>query len=129
MATEKKSTGDCPVPKGILVIIGGKENKGQQPSSDVEQHNARKLEILKAFIKLIDKQDPVLEVCTSGSSEGDASFSEYRKAFEELGVKKINHIHHKTRKDVLDDDLAERVNQADAFYFAGGDQLLLTGLY
>jgi cyanophycinase len=129
MATEKKSTGDCAVPKGILVLIGGKENKGQQPSKDVDQRNTRKLEILKAFIKLIEKPDPVLEVCTSGSSEGDESFSEYRKIFEELGVKKINHIHHKIRKEVLDDDLSERISQADAVYFAGGDQLLLTGLY
>jgi cyanophycinase len=119
----------CPVPKGLLLIVGGKENKGQQPNGDVSQRNAKRLEIMKAFVDLTKKQNPVIEVITSASSVGDESFGDYKRAFEELGVRNVKHIHHSTRKEVLIDALTDRINQADAFFFSGGDQLLLTGLY
>jgi len=41
----------------------------------------------------------------------------------------MGHIHHNNRKEALDDDLEERINNADAFFFTGGDQLLLTSFY
>ena len=114
-----------PVPQGILVIIGGKEDKGQ----DYEQGNASPPEILETFIKLIEKDNPVIDVISSASSEGEESFEDYRKAFEKLNVTRVNHIHHKIRKEVLNDELVDRVQNTDAFFFTGGDQLLLTSLY
>jgi cyanophycinase len=59
----------------------------------------------------------------------EESFNDYSKAFKQMGVRKIGHIHHSIRQEVLDDDLEKRVNNADAFFFAGGDQLLLSSLY
>lgn len=121
-----KETNTCPEPAGILVIIGGKEDKGDKP----EDKNKTREEVLKGFIELIEKDNPRIEVVTSGSSEGDEMFEDYRKVFEEMKVKNTGHIHHKLRKDVLnDDDIIERVNKADAFFLTGGDQLLLTSLY
>ena len=114
-----------PVPQGILVIIGGKEDKGQ----DYEQGNASPPEILETFIKLIEKDNPVIDVISSASSEGEESFEDYRKAFEKLNVTQVNHIHHKIRREVLNDELVDRVQNTDAFFFTGGDQLLLTSLY
>jgi cyanophycinase len=114
-----------PVPQGILVIIGGKEDKGQ----DYEQGNASPPEILETFIKLIEKDNPVIDVISSASSEGEESFEDYRKAFEKLNVTQVNHIHHKIRREVLNDELVDRVKNTDAFFFTGGDQLLLTSLY
>jgi cyanophycinase len=125
----ESTANECPVPNGTLVIIGGKENKGQHPNNDIDKQNTKRLEILKAFIELTGKSDPVVEVCTSGSSQGNESFSEYRKAFEEIGIRQVHHLHHTLRKQVLTDELTDRVGRADAFFFAGGDQLLLTGLY
>jgi cyanophycinase len=115
----------APVPKGLLVIIGGHEDKGQDP----EEGESNPGEILETFVKLIEKDDPVVEVISTASSEGDESFEDYRKAFEKLNVKRVGHIHHNVRKEVLKDDLEERINNADAFFFTGGDQLLLTALY
>ena len=120
---------ECPVPAGVLVIVGGKENKGEEPKEQVKKENFVKLDVLKTFVELINKQDPVLEIVTSAGSEGKESFKEYKAIFKELGIPKCGHIHHKSRKDVLEDALDERVQQADAFFFAGGDQLLLTSLY
>ncbi|WP_018611475.1 cyanophycinase [Segetibacter koreensis] len=115
-----------PVPKGILVIIGGHENKGEELKHNQENS---KPEILETFIKLIGKDNPVVEVITSASCEGDEMFEDYKKAFQKLNVTQIGQIHHQVRKEVLEDELADRVQKADAFFFTGGNQLLLTSLY
>lgn len=121
----------CPVPAGILLVIGGAENKGQEEAQEkYTPSDFERLEVLKTFIRLTDKEDPVVEVVTSASSKGDESFEDYRKAFEELKISSISHIHHTARKDVLEDQaLIERMGKADAIFFAGGDQLKYTYLY
>lgn len=125
-----KAKQDAPVPAGTLMIIGGKENKGEDnapdrknPSGFVEQG------ILQAFADLPKKEHAVTYVVTSGSSEGKESFDTYKRVFNELGQDTIHHIHHDTREAVLADDCTEIVGGADAIFFAGGDQLLLTSLY
>ena len=96
-----------PVPKGILLIIGGKEDKGQDFKNGDESTSPP--EILDAFLKLIEKDNPVIEVVSTASSEGEESFEDYRKAFEKLNVTQVGHIHHKARKEVLKDELGDRV--------------------
>jgi len=121
---------ECPTPAGTLVIIGGKENKGGQPEKEEgKSENVIELEILKSFIGYIKKKNPVIEVITSASSEGEEAFSEYRKLFKKLDIAEVRHIHHDKREEVLNDQLTERIDQADAFFFSGGDQLKLTTLY
>lgn len=121
---------ECPTPAGTLVIIGGKENKGGQPEKEEgKSENVIELEILKSFIGYIKKKNPVIEVITSASSEGEEAFSEYRKLFKKLDIAEVHHIHHDKREEVLNDQLTERIDQADAFFFSGGDQLKLTTLY
>ena len=119
---------NCPTPKGILVIIEGKEEKSL--ITDTDDDDAEKgMEILETFIKKINKADPVIEVITSASSEADESFVDYKNTFNRFKINNVKHIHHATRREVMDDDLSDRVNEADAFFFTGGDQLLLTSLY
>jgi cyanophycinase len=121
----------CPVPNGSLLIIGGAENKGE---SDPEEKKApsdfQPMEILKAFVNLTGKKDPIIEVVTSASTKGAESFSDYSKAFKKLNISNIGHIHHAQRTDVLDDQATiDRIKKADAIFFAGGDQLKYTFLY
>ena len=119
-------------PNGILVVIGGAENKGQEDLEKKEApNNFTGLEILRSVVQLTGKEDPVIEVITSASSVRDESFGDYNKVFTELGVTRIGHIHHVARKEVLQDtaSLIERIDAADAVFFSGGDQLLLTSLY
>ncbi|RYY96011.1 MAG: cyanophycinase [Chitinophagaceae bacterium] len=129
MAKEKRA--ECPVPRGILLIIGGAENKGEEKAK--KKHTPsdfERFEILKDFIKLLGKKKPRIEVVTSASAEGAESFEDYRKAFEELEVTDIGHLHHDSRKEVLDDEaLLERVKALDGIFFAGGDQLKYTSIY
>ena len=125
-----KSRTECPIPSGILVVVGGKENKGAKEASEKETpREFERLEILKDFVGLTGKKNPVIEVVTSASSEGKASFEEYRSAFEKLGVHKTGHIHHSNRKQVLDDTLEERIQAADGVFFSGGYQLKLPALF
>jgi cyanophycinase len=123
-----KIKNDCPTPKGTLVIIGGKENKGEEPEKNGPTNEAR-LEVLKSFVSIIGKKNPRIEVMTSAGSDGNESFNEYKKIFSEIGVTDPGHIHHDSRSDVLKDDLGERIKNADGLFIAGGDQLKLTGLY
>ena len=125
----KQNNKECPAPNGILMLIGGKENKGNGQENDIAKENQQPLEILKAFVELIGKKNPLLEVITSASQEGEESFKEYKKIFNELGIHEIGHIHHTERAQVLDGNLADRVKEADAFLFSGGDQLKLTSIY
>ena len=121
----------CPVPQGTLLIIGGAESKGKDP----EHHEAPKgyhpLDILKCFTELLRTKEAAIEVITSAAQEGSESFQKYKRVFKKLGHDNVKHIHHYNRKEVMEDDedLKERIKNADGFFFAGGDQLLLSSLY
>jgi cyanophycinase len=121
---------ECPTPQGILVVIGGNENKGEGESENGgNTDNPQRMDVLKTFIELIDKPNPIIEVITSASSEGEESFAEYLQAFQELKVENVGHIHHNSREDVLNYPMLERFEKADAIFFAGGDQLKYTSRY
>jgi cyanophycinase len=131
----KNGENGCPVPKGILVIIGGAEakefetkdeEKGGKESSDQQD----RLEVLKTFVDLLGKKEsPLIEVVTTSSGEPDGSFADYKKVFTGLGVRRVHHFHHNSRGEALDDNLAKRIEEADGFFFTGGDQLKLTSIY
>lgn len=119
------------MPSGVLLIIGGAENKGEEePDKKHKPANFERLEVLKTFIKLTEKNEPVIEVFTTASTQGEESFQEYQKAFRELNVNDVGRIHHVSHQEVkADDAMLERVRAADAFLFAGGDQLKYTSIY
>jgi cyanophycinase len=131
MTTEESKKNGCPVPSGVLLIIGGAENKGEdQAKKKQTPADFQRLEVLKTFIKLTGKRDPVVEVITSASSEGKDSFKDYKKAFGDLKVNNVNHLHHSSRKELMDDhELDDRIKKADGIFFAGGDQLKYTSIY
>lgn len=126
-----KTVNKCPTPQGILLVIGGKESKNKDnPENKETPSDFTAVEILKKLIELTGKTHPLIEIITSGSEVGDEVFTEYKKVFAELHVKKITHIHHNKREEVLEDqDLEKRAHAADAIFFSGGSQILLTSIY
>jgi cyanophycinase len=129
-ASRSKRDNRCPVPRGVLVVIGGKENKGNNnPDDKKKPPDFIRLQVLEAFRDVIDKKEPVVEVVTTASELPEEMFREYQAVFKEIGISKIGHIHHEKREDVLEDPMVERIKKADAFFFAGGNQLKLTGIY
>ena len=131
MAKDVNRKSTCPVPAGKLLIIGGAENKGEEEAQKKQTpSDFERLQILKTFIKLTEREEPLIEVITTASSEGDESFEDYRKAFDELKITNVGHIHHTSHKQVLEDQsLLDRIKKADGIFFAGGDQLKYTSIY
>jgi cyanophycinase len=126
-----KSSDQCPVPSGMLLIIGGKESKGEDPQNHEKPGNYVAMEVLKTFAELIENKNGEVEIVTTATSDGKETFAEYKKAFKEAGISKLNHLHHKERKDALAEAklLIERINNAAGIFFTGGDQMLLTAIY
>jgi cyanophycinase len=121
---------ECPVPAGILLIIGGKESKGEDPKNHEKPGDYVAMEVLKAFVDLIEDKEQGIEVITTATSQEEESFAEYRKIFNDLGIPTVHQLHHKERKEVLsDNDLSDRIKKAAGFFFTGGDQMLLTSIY
>lgn len=128
---KEKPINKCPVPRGIIMVIGGHEDKGDTPDREITRQNNHPLDVLKSFRFLIKSNNPVLEIVTTASSEGDELFKEYVKGFNDVGIKNINRIHHEDRQTAINEGptFIERINKADAVFFSGGDQLKLTYLY
>jgi cyanophycinase len=97
---------------GTLVIIGGHEDREGEKT------------ILREVVNRIGGKKVV--VVTTASQEPEESFAEYKKAFSDLGVKEVVHIHGVNREDNLSEAAAEPVKRAGAVFFTGGDQLRLT---
>ena len=100
---------------GELIIIGGHEEKEGDP------------EILKLVAERAEKG--MLLVATLASSVAMEQWQEYRRVFQRLGVKKIEHLDVETRAEAADDVRAELVKQARLVFFTGGDQLRITSSF
>jgi cyanophycinase len=100
---------------GELIVIGGHEDKGADP------------EILKLVAERAAKG--MLLVATLASSVAVEQWQEYRKTFQKLGVKKVEHLDLEIRADADDDGRAELVKQARLIFFTGGDQLRITSSF
>jgi cyanophycinase len=100
---------------GELIIIGGHEEKDGDP------------EILKLVAERAEKG--MLLVATLASSVAMEQWQEYRRVFQKLGVKKVEHLDLETRADSASDERAELVKQAKLIFFTGGDQLRITSSF
>ncbi|MEC3875124.1 cyanophycinase [Chryseobacterium salviniae] len=114
MDTKEK---DRVVPKGKLLIIGGKEDRN---GTDVEMKHRNKEfiphEILKLLLK--NKTDRI-EVITTASSEPESMRETYTKTFKEIGYSNFGFIHFTGKNE---DDYVERIRKSRVVFFTGGDQ-------
>ena len=103
-------------PKGILVAVGGNEDK------------RRDLEVLRTIVELMDMRNPIIELITTASSEPEELGEKYVKAFNKLDVPNIGLMHIKTRDEANDPKFVKRIMKANFIYFTGGDQLRITSI-
>ncbi len=120
------------IPKGILVSIGGAEDKG----TDLEQGIIRRnnlnffeLGILKAVAHLIGEPERRIEVATTASQIPEEVGRNYIEAFAKFGYHNVGHLDIRNREDVHRPDFIERVKACDGFMFSGGNQLRLSSIY
>ncbi|WP_194192492.1 cyanophycinase [Clostridium chrysemydis] len=102
--------------KHKLVIIGGAEDK-----------KGRKV-ILKDVCNLIDKEKDELLVVTVASEVQGLVSSDYKKVFEEIGVKNLRFLNMEFREEAYKEENIKKVKNAKLIFFTGGDQLRVTSL-
>jgi len=119
-------------PKGILVSVGGAEDKG----TDLEQGiilrnrlNFFEIGILKQITSLIKKENPRIEVITTASQIPEEVGQNYIDAFAKLGYENVGVLDIRNREDVHKEEYLERVKACDALMASGGNQLRLSSIY
>lgn len=118
--------------KGILIPVGGAEDKGTDLEKGVIERNRMnffELGILHKIAHAIGDESKRIEVVTTASSIPDEVFENYIDAFGKLGYKNIGHIRVRERKDVDTPEMIERLKTCDGIMFSGGNQLRLSSFF
>src|SRR5215212_4644277 len=102
--------------RGRLVAVGGAEDK---------EGDCR---ILKEFVRLAKGAKARVVVMTVATEHPDNVGREYRNAFRRLGVDDTEVVDVSSREDAGAPEALEKIGQATALYFTGGDQLHITAL-
>ncbi|MBA3900511.1 MAG: cyanophycinase [Bacteroidetes bacterium] len=116
-------------PKGTLIIIGGKEYKGDDGELDMERLNKNfvEYEILANVIPLKEKKkNKTIEVITTASEVPTAVAQDYKEAFAALGHKDVDFINIENRVQAQEEEYLERIKKAHSVFFTGGDQFRLS---
>lgn len=115
-------------PKGYLVSIGGAEDKGDEAQDKENSLDFLKNGILKAVVDLFCEGDRIIEVITTATSTPEESYSNYQKAFTELGCVKAGHLDIRNREDANSEQVIQRLQKCSGVMFSGGDQTRLTAI-
>lgn len=122
---------ECPPPKGILIPVGGAENKGENPeeeSPNGQNKDFIKLQILNRFKDELSGKDPLIVIIPTATSLPEEMGKEYTKVFKKLGLNNIEVLDIRSRQDASKPEVLDLTRRARGFWFTGGDQLRLTAL-
>lgn len=104
------------VPKGLLVAVGGNEDKEQD------------LLVLRKIVSLIKAQTPNIEIITTASEIPEELDEMYRKSFDRIGNTSVRFMHIRTREQAEEKQYIERLKKCDVVFFTGGDQLRISSI-
>ncbi|WP_181308304.1 cyanophycinase [Rufibacter sp. XAAS-G3-1] len=118
------------IPQGRLLIIGGKEDKGDTPEREKE-HNVNFIseQILKRFVEELKGENPLVVVIPTASRIPEETAQDYLDVFQSLGAKNVQVADIRTRPDANKPEYVELIRQAAGIMFTGGDQLRLTAIF
>lgn len=105
-----------PLPKGVLIPIGGGEDKKEQKV------------VLTRIISETKKRKPKVCVITLATNLPKEVGDDYRGAFKALGIEKISLLHYEQRSEAARESNLRKVRECDAVLFSGGNQLKLSSL-
>lgn len=100
--------------QGCLIIIGGHEDRDPRGDRTILREVARHVRGGK------------LVLATVASYEPEGYFDEYEKAFADLGVGELVELYVEDRNEASDRDKLSVLDDAQAIFFSGGDQLRIT---
>lgn len=103
-------------PKGVLIPIGGAEDK------------VGKKEILCRAVNETKKKNPNICVITVATGLPEDTAKDYKEAFKDLKLDQISFLHFESRKEACSKQNVEKIKAADLILFSGGNQLKLSSL-
>ncbi len=116
-------------PKGKLIAIGGAESKGnekEKPGADAGSFIEDS--ILRRVVDEMGGPSARIALVTTASSIPQQVAANYEEAFGMLGVKDLDVLDIRDRKDVRP-DMVKRLSKADGVMMSGGNQLRLTTIF
>lgn len=116
-------------PKGKLIAIGGAESKGnekEKPGADAGSFIEDS--ILRRVVDEMGGTSARIALVTSASSIPEEVAANYIDAFGKLGVKDLDVLDIRDRKDVTP-EMVERLAKANGVMMSGGNQLRLTTIF
>lgn len=121
------------IPKGLLIAIGGNEDKGTENEPNFERKNNLhffELQILSRIVHELSKgKNSRIEIITSASSIPREVGENYIAAFGKLGCENVGWLNIKSREDVVSTDAIKRIQNCDGIMFSGGNQLRLSTIF
>ncbi|WP_413511868.1 cyanophycinase [Myroides odoratus] len=120
--------------KGKLIIAGGSIDVGnsianEKEIKEVNRNYFYKYGILKNIIEESkNKEESRIEIITTASKIPKEVSEMYIRAFKLLGATNVAHLPINSRIEANDPTNLQRLTQANAVLFTGGDQLLLTSV-
>ena len=117
----------CPQPRGILIAIGGHEQKEPTAKDAGADEDMAPDMILRRVVEEIGGRGPVL-VLPIASEEPEEAARDYLSTFRELGATGVEVLDIRSRAEAEDEKNLQLLNQAGGVMFTGGDQLRLTAL-
>jgi cyanophycinase len=116
-------------PKGILIAIGGAEDKGAEERKHINTLNFSEEGVLKKIVELASKKArPVMEIITTASSIPEEVGRTYKQSFRKLGCSDIGHLKIFDREEAESKKTMERLKRCNCIMFSGGDQLRLCSI-
>src|SRR3712207_858611 len=109
---DRKTSGAPKGPKGTLIIIGGHED-----------HEGERV-ILKEVAKHV--LDGRLVLATVASHEPEGYLEKYQRSFADLGVTEVVELYIDDRVEAVQPEKLGVVENVNAIFFSGGDQLRIT---
>jgi cyanophycinase len=102
------------LPKGLLVAVGGNEDK---------EHD---LFVLRKIVSLIKNCPLLIEVITTASEMPEETGKMYQRAFDKINNTTVQFMHICARKQAEDEQYIQRLKKCHIIFFTGGDQLRIT---
>ena len=104
------------VPKGLLVAVGGNEDK---------EHD---LFVLRKIVSLVKKDLVLIEIITTASEIPEEVGKMYQRAFDKIDNTAVQFMHIRTREQTEEEQYIERLKKCHIIFFTGGDQLRITSI-
>ncbi len=120
------------IPKGILIAVGGNEDKGTRKKKQHTIYTPTKFltqGILWKLNSMIAREIKHIEIVTTASSIPEKVGKLYVRAFKKLGCHQVNIMDIRDPEQADQQEYLHRLSVCHCILFSGGDQFRLTSVF